>query len=88
MHVLGTARMARQTSAVDLRCGMILEDENLRYVSASCHVVRTWAMATLASLVGRPPFRIKRCLPVRGFLPTVVNILMAGFADFCSNIAG
>src|ERR1700685_1383995 len=67
---------------------MILEDEDLGYVAASGDVRCTGTVATFASLMGWTSVRIKRCLPVRGLLPSLVNVLMAGHADFRTHIAG
>lgn len=88
IHVLGATGMARQAAVVDFFGRMILEDEDLRYVAASGDVRRPGTMATFTSLVGWPPFRIKCCFPVRGLLPAVVNVLVAGFASLCSDIIG
>ena len=48
----------------------------------------TGPVAALATLLRRPAFLIKSGLPVRAFLPTVVNILVAGLAGFPAHVHG
>ena len=88
IHVLGATGMARQTAVVDVFGRMIFEDKDLRYVAASGDVRCTRTMATFASLLGWTSVRVKCCLPVRGLLPSLVNVLMAGRANFRTHIAG
>jgi len=80
--------MACQAAVIDVFGRMFLEDEDLRYVAASGDVRCTGTMATFASLTGWTSVRVKRCLPVRGLLPSLVDVLMAGHANFRTHIAG
>jgi hypothetical protein len=88
IHVLGSTGMTRQAAVADVFGRMILEVEDLRYVAPSGNVSRPRTMATFAAMMGWTSVRIKRCLPVRGLLPSLVDILVAGHTDFRSYIAG
>jgi hypothetical protein len=54
--------------------------EYFGYVAAAGNVVRARPMATLATLVRWAAFRIERGLPVRRFLPIVVEIFVTSLA--------
>ena len=88
IHVLRAAGMAGQAAVIDFLGGMVLEDENLGDVAAARDVGRSGAMAAFASLVGRAAFRVQGRLPVRGLLPAVVDVLVAGLARLRPDVVG
>ena len=82
VHMLGPAGVAGQAAIVDILRGSALEREDLGYVTATRHVLRSRAMARFAALVRRAAPGIERRLPVRRLFPVVVNVFVAGFAHF------
>ncbi len=88
LHMLDRRGMAREAAVVNFFGGVFGENENLGFVAASGHVGSAGTVATFASLVRRTTFGIERRLPMRSFLPTVVNILVAGLADFGAEVVG
>ena len=88
VHVLGSASMAGQATAVDFLHRSILEREDLRDVAPAGNVGRPGTMTPLAALLGGAAVRVIQCLPVRRLLVTVVHIFMAGFASVCPDVIG
>ena len=88
VHVLSAAGVAGQTTGVDFFRRSVLEQEYLCFVAATCHVISAWTVATFAALVRRAAFRIEGRIPVRRFLPGVVDFLVAGLASFCAKVFG
>jgi hypothetical protein len=86
VHMFGAACVAGQATIVDFFGGMILKDEDLRDVPATSNVRRSRAVTAFAPLMRRTASRIQGCLPVRRFLPVVVDIFVAGLADFRSHV--
>jgi hypothetical protein len=60
---------------------MVLKNENFAFIDRVGEVGKARTVTALASLVGRPSLGIERGLPVRGFFPTLIKILVAGFAN-------
>src|SRR5271170_3735742 len=86
VHVLSAAGVAGQTTRVDFLRRSTLEHKDLRFVTAARHVVGARTMAALAALVRRPAFCIEGRLPVRRFLPTVVDFLVTGLAGLGAQV--
>ena len=78
--------MATQAARTGLLSRLPRETENPGFVAAPGNVIRAGAMAALAALARR--FLIQRGLPVRTFLPRVVDVLMTGLAGFGSHVFG
>ena len=85
VHVLRAACMARQAALVDFFRGMVRKNKNFRLVAATGHVLRAGPMASFASLVRWSSPCVKGRLPVRRFFPAVVNLFVAGLANFRSH---
>ncbi len=88
VHMLRAARVARHAAAIYFLCRSALEREDFRNIAAARNVGGPWAMAGFASLMRRTAFGIEGCLPVRRLFPAVVDILVAGLADFRAHIFG
>ena len=88
VHVLRAARVARQAARVDLLGRMVLEDKNLCDIAPSGNMSGPGTMTSFASLVRWTSLGVERRLPMRRFLPVVVDILVAGLAGFRSDIVG
>ena len=86
LHVLDRGAVAGEAAVVNFLGSVFGENENLGFVAASGHMGSARAVATFASLMRRATFGIERGLPMRGFLPTVVNLLVAGLADFRAKV--
>lgn len=86
LHVFRARRVASQAAVVDFFGRMILENENLCGVAAARDVLCAWTMAAFAPLACSPAFRIQRRFPVRRLFPLIVDIFMAGFAGFGTNV--
>jgi len=82
------SHVAGQTARVHLLRGSFLEDEDLGFITTTGHVLGTGTMASFATLVGGLSFGIEGCLPMRRFLPRVIDLLMARLAGFRSHILG
>jgi hypothetical protein len=61
---------------------------DLGHVAAAGHVLRPGTMAAFTTLVRGTALFIERGLPVRGFLPGLVNFLVTGLAGLGSYILG
>src|SRR5580698_4753053 len=88
VHVLSAAGVAGQTAGIDLFRRSILKYKDLGFVTAAGHVIGSRAMAALATLVRRSAFRVEGRLPVRRFLPTVVDFLVTGLAGLGAQVLG
>src|SRR5208282_416844 len=88
VHVLSATGVARQTTGVDFFRRSILEHKDLGFVPAARHVVCARTVAALATLVRSSSFRVESRLPVRGFLPTVIDFLVTGLAGLGAQILG
>ena len=64
---------------------MFAKNENLRFVAAARDVSRTGTVTVLAAVLRDPTFLV-RLLPVRAFLPAIVEVFMASLAGLRSNI--
>jgi len=62
--------------------------EYLGYVAAARHVLGAGTVAAFATLVGGSSFGIERGLPVRRFLPRVINLLVTSLASLRSHVLG
>jgi hypothetical protein len=88
VHVLSATGVAGQATGVDFFRRSRLEDEDLGFVAAARNVVRTWSVAALATLLRGATFRVEGGLPVRRFLPVVIDFLVAGFAGLRPQVFG
>jgi hypothetical protein len=88
IHVLRVARMARHAPSINLFGRSVLEREDFRDIAAARNVGGPGTMARFASLMRRTASGIECCLPVRRLLPAVVDILVAGLADFGAHVVG
>lgn len=88
VHVLRAPGMAGQAARIDFLGRGILEGEDFGYVATTRHVVGTGAVATFAPLMRRSTFGIESSLPVRSFLPAIVDLLVAGLAGLRTHIKG
>ena len=80
--------MTTQAALVNFLRRSFFEDIYLALVAAAVDVVRSGAVAALATLVGGAAFRIQRRLPVRRFLPGVVKVLVTGLTGLRTHIVG
>ena len=85
-HVLNATGMAGQATVVDFLGGVILEDEDLGFIAAALDVSQAGAVASFASLMRRAALGVQGGLPVRSFLPIIVEVLMAGLASLGSHV--
>src|ERR1700733_7077990 len=81
-----TLAVAAQTAGAGLLSRMPFENEYLSLVAAPSYVLGTRPMAPLAALVRWPAFRVQRRLPVRRFLPVVLDLFVAGLAGLRADI--
>ena len=88
VHVLRATGVTGQATGVDFLRRNVLEREDLGFVAGARHVVRPGAMAALAALLRGATLFIQCGLPVRRFLPGVVNFLVTGLADLRSHVLG
>ncbi|SRR5271163_1965201 len=86
VHVLRPAGVAAQAAGIDFLRGSVLERVYFGYVAAPRDVIPPGTMATLAALLGWATLFIQCGLPVRSFLPGVVDFLMTGFAGLGAHI--
>jgi len=85
IHVLRTAGVAGQAARIDFFGRVFAKDENLRFVAAARDVSRTGTVTILAAVLRDPAFLV--CLlPVRAFLPAIVEVFMASLAGLRSHI--
>ena len=75
-----TLAMAGQAAGTCLLARPPREREYLGFVAAARHVFRTRTVAALAALLRRAALFVQCRLPVRRFLPAVVNLLVTGLA--------
>jgi len=85
-HVLSAARVACQTASVDFFRRSIFEDKNLCFVAAAGDMIGARPVTPFATLLGGAAFLILCGLPMRRFLPGIVNFFVAGLAGFRSYI--
>jgi hypothetical protein len=88
MGLLMTFAMTAQTAGAGLLPRFPLEHEYLGFVAAASYVVGTGTMATLATLLRGATLFVQRGLPVRRFLPGVVDFLVTGLAGLRSHVLG
>jgi len=62
------------------------EAEYFGFVATPGHVIRSRTVAAFATLIGGATTFVEGRLPVRAFLPAVVNLLVASFASFRSHV--
>jgi hypothetical protein len=86
IHVLVAAGMARQAARINFFSGVVLENENLCLISTARNVICSRTVASFATLVGWTALGIERRLPMRSFLPIIVDILVAGLAGVGADI--
>jgi len=88
VHVLSATSMATHAAGVYFLGRSVLEYEDLGFVAAARYVVGAGPVAALTSLVRWTTFRIEGGLPMWCLLPTVVDLLVTGFAGFRSHVLG
>lgn len=88
IHVFRAGGMAGKAAGIDFPGRVAWEDKDFCLVTAPGYVRPTGAVAALASLVRWATLDIERRLPVRTFLPAIVNFFMARLADFSSHEIG
>lgn len=86
--MLSSPGMADKATRVDILCGSLFEDEELRGICWVRDVGSRSTVASLAALVRRPFLRVLRCLPVRRLLPGCVLSCVAGLASLRTGIIG
>ncbi len=74
------SRVTGQALGVNLFGRVLRWIEYLGYVAAAGHMLCAGAMAALAPLMRGAAFNIERCLPVRRFLPIVLEIFVTRLA--------
>jgi hypothetical protein len=80
------SRVTGQALGVHLFGRVLRGIEYLAYVAAARHVVGAGTMAALAALVRRSSFRVEGRLPVRRFLPGVVEVFVASLTSLGSHV--
>jgi len=88
MRVFVACGMAGQAASVDLFGRSFLEKEELGCVRRISDVRGGGTMTRLAPLMGRTFFRVEGRFPVRGLLPTLVDVFVAGFTRLGAGIVG
>src|SRR5450432_1048958 len=86
MRLRMTFSMAAQAAGAGLLPGMLLEYEYLRLIAAARHVVGARTVTSFTSLLCRTARLVESGLPMRRFLPGVVDFFVAGLAGFRSHI--
>jgi len=81
-------RVAGQAHGVNLFGRVLRGIEYLAHVAAARHVLGSRTVTTLATLMGGSSFGIECGLPVRRFLPVVINLLVTGLAGLRSYVLG
>ncbi len=86
VHLMRTARVAGETAAINFLGRMIFtEDEDFADVPATRDVRGAGAMTIFATVFADAAFLV--CLlPVRAFLPALIESFMAGLAGFTADI--
>src|ERR1700683_1392234 len=87
IHVLRAAGMASQALSVDFFGGCFFKKEELGGVGWISNMTGSCAVTILAAVL-RDPSSLVRLLPVRAFLPAVVNLRVAGLAGFRAGVFG
>jgi len=82
------SRVTGQAHGVNIFDRVLRGIEYLARVAAARHVLRSGTVAAFAALMGGSSFGIECGLPVRRFLPCVINFLVTGFAGLGSNVLG
>ncbi len=85
IHVLRAAGMADQAPCIYFFGRVFAKYENLRFVAPARDVSRTRTVTILAAVLRDPAFLV-RLLPVRAFLPAIVEVFMASLAGQRSHI--
>src|ERR1700746_304370 len=86
VHVLRASGMAAHAARINLLCGMVLENEELGFVAGILNVCCCRAMAAVAAHLGGIASLLQSGLPVRGLLPSGVQLFVAGLASVCGCI--
>src|SRR5208282_4089393 len=81
-------RVTGQALGVNLFGRVLRWIVDLGHVAAAGHVLRPGTMAAFTTLVRGTALFIERGLPVRGFLPGLVNFLVTGLAGLRSHVVG
>ena len=87
IHVLRAAGVAGQALGVDFFGGCFFKKEELGGVGWISNVAGSRTVTILAAVLRDPAFLV-RLLPVRAFLPAVVNLRVAGLAGFRAGVFG
>lgn len=82
------SRVTGQALGVNLFGRVLRGIEYLARVAAARHVLRSGTMAAFAALMGGSSFGIECGLPVRRFLPSVVEIFVARLTSLRSDVLG
>ena len=81
IHVLRAAGVAGQALSVDFFGGCLFKKEELGCVGWISRVAGRCTVTVLAAVLRDPAFLV-RLLPVRTFLPAIVNLRVTGLAGF------
>lgn len=87
IHVLRAAGVAGQALGGDFFGGCFFKKEELGGVGWISNVAGSRTVTILAAVLRDPAFLV-RLLPVRAFLPAVVNLRVAGLAGFRAGVSG
>jgi len=87
IHVLRAAGMASQALSVDFFGGCFFKKEELGGVGWISRVAGRCTVTVLAAVLRDPAFLV-RLLPVRTFLPAIVNLRVTGLAGFRAGVFG
>jgi hypothetical protein len=79
IHVLRAAGVAAQAARINLFGGGFFEEEEFGGVGRISNVTGSGTVTVLAAVLRDAAFFV-RLLPVRAFLPAIVNVLVAGLA--------
>lgn len=86
IHMLRATGVATQAAIDNRFCGNVLECEDLGDIAAAIDVRLAGTMASFAALLGWAAQFVERGFPVRGLFPSSINVVVARFAGFRSNI--
>ena len=81
IHVLWTTDVAGQAARIYFFGGGFFEEEQLRGVGRIRNVTGSGTVTVLAAVLRDAAFFV-RLLPVRAFLPAIVNVRVASLAGF------
>src|ERR1700683_5423169 len=87
IHVLRAAGVAGKAALIDFFNGGFFKKEERGGVGWISRVAGTCAVTVLATVLRDPAFLV-RLLPVRTFLPAVVNLRVTGLAGFRASVFG